>query len=74
MLVTVVDVNDTANTIVLEPGLFPGVCPNNGYFSILRWFRNEYAATQAGKFVPNNYLAFEKLVMLNIAILHSKTA
>jgi hypothetical protein len=73
MLVTVVDINDTDNGIVLEPGLFPGVLPSKGFFSILRWFQNEYPAIQSGKLVINNRSAFEKLVESNIAVLYSET-
>jgi hypothetical protein len=72
MLVTVVCINDTGNGIVLEPGLFPGIHPNNGFFSILRWFQNEYPAIQPGELVINNRSAFEKLVELNIAVLHDE--
>jgi hypothetical protein len=73
MLVTVIDINDTDNSIVLEPGLVPGVHPNNGFFSILRWFKNEYPVIQPGTLFINNRSAFEKLVELNSAVLHGKT-
>jgi hypothetical protein len=74
MLVTLVDINFSDNSIVLKPGLIPGVYPSNTFFAILRWFQDEYPAISPGKLVINNFTAFEKLVELKIAMLYNEPA
>ena len=73
LLVTVVDIDYGEDGIVLEPRLLSWGSPNNAFFSIMRWFRDEYPTIKKGTLFVNNLTAFAKLVELNIAVLHSET-
>jgi len=71
LLIEVVDADYDRNRLVLTPVLLPGSSPGKTFLSIQRWFQDEYPKYEIGRFVINNLAAFEKLIALKIASLHS---